>query len=177
MSETIRGTACEISFFFEHPEEISNERLVRIERLIVGHGAVGPAFVKDNLRNAFLIAYAVDREGDVIGTVILKRQKEEYRKGVEAATGLDLSGYLERGYTSVSPEWRGAGIAGKLINGLVERSRDQRVYVTIGLDNAAALKLTRNIGMRLAATFINPRTGRKIGIFVNRRREDEKLRS
>jgi GNAT superfamily N-acetyltransferase len=103
----------------------------------------------------------------------LKRQKEEYRKRIEAATGLDLSGYLERGYTSVSPEWRGSGIAGKLIGGLVERARDQRVYVTIGLDNAAALKLTRNIGMSLAGTFLNPRTGRKIGVFVDSMKNDQ----
>jgi GNAT superfamily N-acetyltransferase len=165
---TIHGTACGISFHFEHPEEISEERLARIERLILDHGAVGHAFVRENLRNAFLIGYAMDREEDVIGTVILKRQKEEYRRQIEAASGLDLSGYLERGYTSIIPKWRGAGIAGKLISGLVERSRDQRVYVTIGMDNTAALKLTAKNGMSLAGSFINERTGRRIGVFVNR---------
>jgi len=168
MSNTGYGTNRGISFHFEHPEEISKERLGRIERLILDHGAVGHAFVKENLRRAFLIGYAMDGKQNVIGTVILKHQKEEYRKQIEADTGLDLSGYLERGYTSVSPKWRGAGIAGKLISGLVERSRDQRVYVTIGLDNAAALKLTSNNGMVLAGTFLNPRTGRTIGVFVNR---------
>jgi len=169
MSDMIR----EISFHFEHPEEISKERLAQIARLILDHGAVGHAFVKENLRNAFLIGYAMDRNQDVIGTVILKRQKEKYRRQIEAATGLDLSGYLERGYTSVDPNWRGAGIAGKLISGLVERSRDQRIYVTIGLDNTAALKLTRNNGMSLAGTFLNPRTGRKIGVFVNSMKNDQ----
>jgi len=167
----------EIAFRFERPEEITEERMARIEQVILDYGAVGRAFVKENLRNAFLIGYAMDEKQDVVGTVILKRQKERYRRQIEAATGVDLSGYLERGYTSVRPQWRGLGIAGRLIGGLVERAGDQRIYVTIGLDNAAALKLTRNVGMILAASFVNERTGRKIGVFVNRRHEDKKLRS
>ncbi|RJR44682.1 MAG: GNAT family N-acetyltransferase [Desulfobacteraceae bacterium] len=157
-----------IDFRFERPEEIPEEKLARIEAVILDQGAVGHAFVKENLRNAFLIGYAMDEKQDVVATVVLKHQKERYRRRIEAATGLDLSGHLERGYTSVRPEWRGLGIAGKLISGLVERAQDQRIYVTIGLDNAAALKLTRNADMVLAASFVNERTGRKIGVFVNR---------
>lgn len=167
-SETKRKEISDVSFRFEKPEEIAKETLSKIEYIILNHGAVGRRFVRENLENAFLISYAEDTEGNVIGTVILKRQKERYREKIEAVTGLDLSGYLERGYTSVLPKWRGLGIAGKLISGLVERANDQRVYVTIDLENGHALELTRKNGMILAARFFNHRTGRDIGVFVNR---------
>lgn len=168
MSEKAGGKILEVSFHFERPEEIPEQRLIRIERLIEEHGAVGRSFIRENLRNAFLISYATAPGGDVIATVVLKRQKESYRRQIEAAAGLDLSGYLERGYTSVHPAWRGLGIAGKLIEGLIERAGDRRVYVTIDLENAPALQLTRKNKMMLAGTFVHSRTGRRIGVFVNR---------
>lgn len=173
VSKTNQETASEISYHFERPEAIPEERLMQIERLIAEYGAVGRAFISENLRNAYLISYAMDTEENVIGTVVLKHQKDRYRAQIESATGLDLSGYLERGYTSVHPAWRSLGIAGKLIEGLIERSHDQRVYVTIELENAPALELTRKNRMVLAGTFFNQRTGRKIGVFVNQSRVRE----
>jgi GNAT superfamily N-acetyltransferase len=139
-----------------------------IEHLIRQGGAVGSSWVTENLRNAFLIGYAADALGGVIGTVTLKRQKEPYRRRLEAATGLDLTEYLERGYTSVDEAWRGCGIAGKLIAGLIRRSPDQKVYVTIRMNNRPALQLTRKHGMMLAATFYHEKTGHEIGVFINR---------
>jgi GNAT superfamily N-acetyltransferase len=157
-----------VTFHFEAPGDIAPATLDQVQGLILKGGAVGPSFVRENLHNAFLIGYAQDPEGHVIGTVILKHQKEHYRKRIEKATSLDLSGYLERGYTAVAPEWRGCGVAGELIRGLIERSGDQKVYVTIHLDNPPALRLTRKNGMTLAARFFNQRTGREIGVFINR---------
>ncbi|MBN1102005.1 MAG: GNAT family N-acetyltransferase [Deltaproteobacteria bacterium] len=157
-----------ITFHFEAPGDIAPATLDQVQALVRKGGAVGASFVRENLRNAFLIGYAQDPEDRVIGTVILKNQKDHYRRRIESATGLDLSGYLERGYTAVTPEWRGRGVAGELIRGLIERSRDQKVYVTIHLDNGPALRLTRKNGMTLAGRFFNQRTGREIGVFINR---------
>lgn len=168
MGKANHERAGEISYHFERPGEIPEGRLDQIARLIVEHGAVGGAFVRENLRNACLVSYAVGPEGAVIGAVVLKHQKDHYRRRIESSAGLNLSGYLERGYTSVLPAWRGLGVAGRLIRGLTERSRDQRVYVTIDLENGPALKLTRDVGMVLAGSFFNDRTGRRIGVFINR---------
>lgn len=128
---------------------------------------MGSSYIKDNLCNAFLIGYATDQKGRVIGTVTLKRPKEAYRRKIESLTGLDLSGHLERGYTSVADPWRNLGIADQLIKGLIERSSGQRIYVTIRMDNRPALALTYNNRMILAATFFNEKTGHKIGVFAN----------
>jgi len=156
-----------IRFYFNKPDEISSQILDQIQRLIRKGGEVGSAHIKENLENAFLVSYALNQEGLVVGTVTLKHPKEEYRRKIEAATGLNLSGYLERGYTSVDPVFRNYDVADRLIRGLIERSEGQKIYVTIRMDNTFALALTYKNNMVLAAQFINERTGHKIGVFTN----------
>jgi len=97
-----------------------------------------------------------------------KRPLEKYVKQIEEKTGLDLSGYLERGYTYVRPEYRKLGIGDSLLKGLVKKSQGKKIYVTIRMDNVAAIKLTLKNQMSLAATYCNEKTGHEIGVFVNR---------
>lgn len=155
------------TFHFDKPEKISPAVLDQIQHLIKEGAAVGSSHLKDNLHSAFLIGYATDQNGRVIGTVTLKHPKEVYRRKMEALTGLDLSKHLERGYTSVAFEWRDLGIADGLIKGLIERSAGQKIYVTIRMDNRHALELTYKNRMVLAAAFFNQRTGHEIGVFLN----------
>jgi hypothetical protein len=157
-----------LTYHFKKPDEISTLILDQIQLLIKKGGGVGSAHIKENLKNAFLISYALDQEDLVIGTVTLKHPKEAYRRKIERATALDLSGYLERGYTSVDPEFRNSDVADRLIKGLIERSKGQKIYVTIRMDNTFALALTYKNNMVLAAQFIDERTGNKIGVFTNK---------
>jgi GNAT superfamily N-acetyltransferase len=157
-----------IRFYFKRPHEISLNILNQIQELIEEGSAVGTAHIRENLQTAFLLSYALDQRGAVVGAVVLKHPKREYRKKIEEATGLNLSGYLERGYTSVRPGFRGQNIADRLIKGLIERSEGQKTYVTISMDNLPALKLTRKNGMIFAAQYLNVRTGHEVGVFVNR---------
>jgi len=155
-----------ITCYFKRPQEIPAEILDQIRRLIEEGSGVGASWVRENLQNSFLIGYA-EHEGKVVGTSTHKYPKEAYRNKIEAATGLDLAGYLERGYTAVRAEYRGSGIGGGLIRGLIERSAGQKVYVTIRMDNVPPLKMTYKEGMILAGTFINDRTGHELGVFAN----------
>ncbi|MCP4683679.1 MAG: hypothetical protein GY864_15220 [Desulfobacterales bacterium] len=157
-----------VEYFFKKPDRILPDILDRIQALIERGQGVGLSYIRGNLQKAFMIAYAMDRKGLVVGTVTLKSPKEEYRKKIEKATGLDLSGYLERGYTSIEP---GAGpleIADTLIKGLTERSRGKKMYVTIRMDNTPALRLTQKNRMTLAAKFFN-QNNHEIGVFLNAR--------
>ena len=155
-----------IEYFFEKPEEIPIKILDQLRILIEEGSGVGTSWVKENLRYAFLIGYA-EHEGEVVGTSTHKYPKEAYRKKIETATGLDLTGYLERGYTTVRPECRDLGIGGRLIKGLIEKSENKKVYVTIRMDNIPPVKMTYKEGMVLAATFVNERTGHELGVFAN----------
>jgi hypothetical protein len=156
-----------VRLYFKKPDQISGEILRQIEDLIKKGGGVGQSWVRENIQEAFMVSYALDPKGRVIGSVTLKQPKDVYREKLEAASGLNLSGYLERGYTVVSPEFRFQDIAHHLIKGLIERSSDQRVYVTIRMNNIPALKLACKNSMSLAAEFLNERTGQKIGLFTN----------
>jgi hypothetical protein len=156
-----------ISFHFRKPANIASSTLQEIENLVRRGEAVGSRLLRANLRNAYLIGYATEQGGRVIGTVTLKIPQEPYRKKLEKATDFNLSGYLERGYTSVVPDFRGLKVGDHLIKGLNQRSKGKKIYLTIRMDNAYALKLTYDNKMTLASTFINERTGHKIGLFVN----------
>jgi anaerobic magnesium-protoporphyrin IX monomethyl ester cyclase len=155
-----------MSYFFKRAEEIPQEILAEIRELIASGEGVGTAWIDENLKRAFLIGYAVE-ESRVVGTMTLKRPPERYREAIEKKSHVDLEGYLERGYSSVRPEYRGLGVGDALLKGLVSRAPAQKIYVTIRMDNLPAVKLTRKNDMRLAATFKNERTGHEIGLFIN----------
>jgi len=157
-----------VTCFFNRPEDIPPETLDQIRDLIEEGSGVGTSWIRENLQDAFLIGYA-EHDGKVVGTSTHKYPKEAYRKKIEAATGLDLQGYLERGYTAVRPAYRASGIGGRLIRGLIERSEGKKIYVTIRMDNTPPLKMTYREGMILAGTFINERTGHELGVFANQR--------
>lgn len=157
----------EIFYAYSIPREIPEALLGEIEALVRGGGAVGTAWIHDTLRGASLVAWA-SFQGKVIGSSTHKRPSEAYRKKIEAATGVDLTGYLERGYTVVDPAFRGRGIGERLVLGLMDRSLHERIYVTIRLDNIPPLRMTFRAGMVLAGRFVNGRTGNVIGLFVNR---------
>ena len=156
----------DIRYGFTRPDETPEAVLDQISDLVVYGGGVGTSWIKENLQKAFLIGYALC-EDRVVGTSTHKYPKEQYRNKLEAVTGLDLSEYLERGYTAVDPEFRGMGIGGKVIQGLIEKSGGQKIYVTIDMDNPWPLRMAHRVGMVLSARFINDRTGHELGVFTN----------
>jgi GNAT superfamily N-acetyltransferase len=62
-----------------------------------------------------------------------------------ASRDLDLTGYVERGYTSVRPEYRGLGIGTSLLEGLTRNGpATAKIFSVIAEDNEA----TKIIAMR-----------------------------
>jgi GNAT superfamily N-acetyltransferase len=156
----------DIRYCVTPPDETPAAVLDQICDLVASSGGVGISWMRENLQKAFLIGYAI-HEDRVVGTSTHKYPKERYRKKIEAKTGLDLSGFLERGYTAVDPEFRNRGIGLKVIQGLIEKSKGQKIYVTIDMNNPWPLKMTYRVGMVLTARFINERTGHELGVFAN----------
>ena len=158
----------DIRYGFTPPDETPAAVLDQIGDLVTRCGGVGTSWIKENLQKAFLMGYAM-HEDRVVGTSTHKYPKEIYRKKIETETGLDLSGYLERGYTAVDPAFRNKGIGFNIIQGLMERSGGQNIYVTIRMDNPWPLKMTHRVGMVLKGRFLNNRTGHELGVFTNSR--------
>jgi len=121
--------------------------------------------VKYNLERAFLIAYATEF-AVIIGNSSLKHPRKEYTQSLFHKTGLDFSGYLERGYTSVRPEYRGLGVGTKLLEGLTKRIGDKKLYSIITEDNLATQKIAIRNKTRKLTTFYSEKIGKKVGVWV-----------
>lgn len=163
-SENVDG----ITYYFAPPGELPGGYLDTIAGLVEAGGSVDPARVRANLEHAWLIGYVLDDSGKIIACASLKHPRAEYTEMVRQQTGLDLSGYLERGYTSVVPEYRGRGIASNLLAGLTARARaeSRMLYSVIGEDNIGGQKIALNNSTRKAALYRSPKTGKKMGVWV-----------
>ncbi len=154
-----------LRYAFVPPEELPEERFEEICRLVEAGGAVNPRWVRHNLRRAFLIAYA-EEEGVVVADSSLKRPRPEYVDRVREKTGIDISGFLERGYTSVRPEYRGLGIGTRLLEGLTSRARGRPIYSIIREDDTATRTIAvRNRTVRVAR-FHSEVMGKDVGLWM-----------
>jgi ribosomal protein S18 acetylase RimI-like enzyme len=161
-TETIEG----IDYHFAPPEELAKEDMARIIALVEAGGSVDPGRVRENLSHAFLIGYVRDDNGEIAACSSLKHPRAEFTQMVREQTGLDLSDFLERGYTSVLPQFRGRKIASNLLAGLTARVGNRKLYSVIGEDNIGGQKIAINNNTRKMAVYKSPKTGKKMGIWI-----------
>jgi len=121
--------------------------------------------VRHNLERAFLIGYVIE-DGGIAGNSSLKRPRPEYIQKVKDQYGLDLSNHLERGYTSVRPEYRGLGIGTRLLKGLTDRAGKRNIFSIISEDNVATQKIAVHNRTRQPASFYSESMGKQIGIWM-----------
>jgi len=154
-----------LTWYFSGPDELARETMERIVSLVEGGGSVPSQWVRRNLERAFLIAYVMD-EGEIIGCATLKEPRAEFTAMVKEQTGLDLEGFLERGYASVLPGYRGRGLGSGLLAGLTARVGDRKLYSVIGEDNVGGQKIALNNNTRKVVVYQSPRSGKKLGVWM-----------
>jgi len=155
----------DFNYHFKKPDEFSPTFLDDIVRLVKAGGSVNEKWVGHNIENAFLIGYVLYRE-TLAGCSVLKNPRPEYIRVVKEQAGLDLSGFLERGYTSVLPEFRGKGLGSTLLAGLTARIGDRKLYSVIGQDNIGGQKMARNNNTKQVAVYTSQITGKEVGIWI-----------
>ena len=133
--------------------------------MVAAGGSVNVRFVQYNLERAHLIAYA-EEEGVIIGNSSLKHPRDEYIEAVSRQSGIDLHNYLERGYTSVRPEYRGLGIGAQLLAGLTERAGDYKIFSVIAEGNIATQKMAIRNRTRRVATFFSQRAQKEVSVWI-----------
>ena len=154
-----------ISYNFVAPTELPPGYMDEICRMVEAGGSVGTKWVRYNLERAFLIGYVME-EGIIAGNSSLKYPRPEYIEAVTKQSGLDLTDFLERGYTSVRPEYRGMGIGTKLLEGLTARVGKKKVYSIISSDNIATQKIALRNKTKKVATFYSKNLGKEIGVWI-----------
>ncbi len=154
-----------ITYHFVKPEDLPPGYLDIICRMVEAGGSVDTQWVRYNMERAFLVGYA-EEEGIIVGNSSLKHPREEYLKSLSQKTGFEFSGYLERGYTSVRPEYRGLGIGTKLLEGLTARIGDKKLFSIIAEDNTATQKMAIRNRTRKVSTFFSEKAEKMVGIWV-----------
>ena len=104
-------------------------------------------------RPSFDVSITVKDAGDLTQTV-------------SRLAGLDLTRYVERGYTSVRPEYRGMGIGTRLLEGLTKRTQGRKLYSIIAEDNLATQKIAIRNKTRKLTTFFSQKAGKQVGVWV-----------
>ncbi len=155
----------QLNYHFKPPGELPDGHLDEIVRMVAAGGSVNTQFVKHNLERAYLIAY-VEEEGVIIGNSSLKQPRDEYIDAVSQQSGIDLHYYLERGYTSVRPEYRGLGVGVKLLEGLTQRAGDHKIFSVIAENNVATQKMAMRNRTRRVATFFSQRAKKEMSVWI-----------
>jgi len=165
---SVHGLGENMVYHFVKPRDLPPGYLDEICRMIEAGGSVGTKWVRYNLERAFLIGYVLEHDV-IVGNSSLKHPRPEYVEAVNRQSGLDLSQYLERGYTSVRPEYRGMGIGTKLLEGLTERIGNKKLFSIIGADNVATQKIALRNKTRRVATFYSESVNKEVGVWIPER--------
>jgi GNAT superfamily N-acetyltransferase len=150
---------------FESPPGLPAGYLDRIHAMVLAGGSVDATHVRANLENAYLIGYAVENK-KIVGCSCLKHPRDALIRRLKTATGMDFSGCVERGYTSVRPEYRSLGVGRRLLEGLTARAGTCKVFAIIGEDNPATQKIARWNNTRKITTYFSEKTNKLMGIWM-----------
>ncbi len=154
-----------ITYFFKPPRELARETMDEIVAMVDAGGSVDITHVRANLEHAYLIGYAVEN-GVIVGNSSLKHPRPVFIERLRGITGLDFTDFVERGYTSVRPEYRALGIGTRLLEGLTARAGDKKVFSIIGEDNLATQKIAIRNKTRKIAVYFSDKTGKDMGVWM-----------
>jgi hypothetical protein len=154
-----------ITFHFKKPDDLPAGFLDEICKMVEAGGSVNTKFVRSNLEKAYLIAYAMEN-GVIVGNSSLKHPREAFIKRINAITGFDFNHFVERGYTSVRPEYRALGVGARLLEGLTSRVENYKIFSLISEDNKATQKIAIRNKTKKIATYFSDKVGKEMEIWM-----------
>jgi len=154
-----------IAYFYKKPDELPSGFMEEICRLVEAGGSVDPKFVRFNLERAYLIGYAMEN-GLIVGNSCLKHPRDEFIQRLNKITGLNFNHFVERGYTSVRPEYRAMGIGTKLLGGLTQRAHSYKIFSIIAEDNHATQKIALRNKTEKIAVYYSEKLGKMLGVWM-----------
>lgn len=154
-----------LRFEYLKPSQIDRATMDEIVAMVDAGGSVDITHVRANLEKAYLIALATE-DGVIVGNSSLKHPRPAFIERINRISGLDFSGFVERGYTSVRPEYRAMGIGAKLLEGLTERAVDVKVFSIISEDNLATQKIAERNRTKKILTYQSEKLGKAMGIWM-----------
>lgn len=161
----IRVLGRRVAFHFLRPKDLPSGVMDEIVAMVAAGGSVDITHVRANLERAYLVGYATER-GVIVGNSSLKRPRQVFVDRIKRITGLDFTRFVERGYTSVRPEYRAMGVGARLLEGLTARALDVKVFSIISEDNLATQKIALRNNTKKIAAYYSDKTGKTMGIWM-----------
>ncbi|RLC17162.1 MAG: hypothetical protein DRH93_17925 [Deltaproteobacteria bacterium] len=155
----------DIEFFFKKPDDLPSAFFDEICKMVEAGGSVDTKFVRYNLERAYLIGYAMEN-GMIVGNSSLKHPRETFIQRLNTITGLNFSHFVERGYTSVRPEYRALGVGARLLKGLTKRAGHYKIFSIISEDNTATHKIAIKNKTKKIAVYYSEKAGKKLGVWM-----------
>ncbi|MFH2091572.1 MAG: GNAT family N-acetyltransferase, partial [Pseudomonadota bacterium] len=163
--QSVKSLGSCIRYHFKKPGDLNGSYLDEICRMVEAGGSVDTKYVRYNLERAHLIGYAMEN-GVIVGNSSLKHPREEFIQRINQITGMDFTHFLERGYTSVRPEYRALGVGAKLLEGLTQRAGDHKIFSIISEDNTATQKIALRNKTRKIAAYYSEKVGKELGVWM-----------
>jgi len=164
-NNSIISLGSQMTFFYQSPKEIPPGVLDEICKMVEAGGSVDITHVRFNLEKAYLIGYAMEN-GVIIGNSSLKHPRQIFIKRLKQMTGVDFTNFVERGYTSVRPEYRAMGVGAKLLEGLTKRAKDYKVFSIISEDNLATQKIALRNNTKKILTYFSEKLNKEMGVWM-----------
>ncbi|WP_457553223.1 hypothetical protein [Desulfobacula sp.] len=164
-SETIISLGSGITFHFRKPDDLEPGLIDEICAMVEAGGSVDIKYVRYNLEKAYLIGFAKEN-GIIVGNSSLKHPRQEFIQRLNTITGLDFNNFVERGYTSVRPEYRALGVGARLLEGLTKRAGQYKIFSIISQDNTATQKIAKKNKTKKIATYYSEKVGKELGVWM-----------
>lgn len=164
-TRSVSSLGTDIEFSFKTPQDLPPGILDEICLMVDAGGSVDITHVRSNLKKAYLIGYAMEN-GVIVGNSSLKHPRQVFIDRIHGITGLDFTTFVERGYTSVRPEYRAMGVGVKLLEGLTIRAKDIKVFSIISEDNLATQKIAIRNNTRKILTYFSDKLEKEMGVWM-----------
>ena len=164
-NESIICLGSQMDFVYQSPRELGPGILDEICKMVEAGGSVDLTHVRYNLERAYLIGYAVEN-GVIIGNSSLKHPRKAFIERLKQMTGVDFTHFVERGYTSVRPEYRSLGVGAKLLEGLTKRAKGHKVFSIISEENLATQKIAIRNNTQKILTYFSEKLNKQMGVWM-----------
>lgn len=154
-----------LEYHFKRPQDITPDLMNDIVEMVAAGGSVDTTHVRSNLETAYLIGYTMEN-AVIVGDSSLKHPRQAFIERLKNMTELDFTGCVERGYTSVRPEYRSLGIGTRLLEGLTARAADVGIYSIIDEKNIAAQKIAIHNNTRKIAQYFSEKANKDLGVWM-----------
>ncbi len=163
--ESLICLGSQIKFYYQSPRDLPQGILDEICKMVAAGGSVDTTHVRSNLERAYLIGYAMEN-GVLVGNSSLKHPRKEFILRINQITGLDFTDFVERGYTSVRPEYRAMGVGAQLLAGLTQRAGAHKVFSIISEENLATQKIAVRNRTRKIFTYFSEKMNKQMGVWM-----------